>query len=56
MFFQMFGLALYSCLGLLAASACCVVSATGLVQGPLCLYNSSSGLTWGVPLKPVPNR
>uniref|UniRef100_A0A3P9QCB2 Uncharacterized protein n=1 Tax=Poecilia reticulata TaxID=8081 RepID=A0A3P9QCB2_POERE len=24
---------------------------TGLVQGPLCLYNSSSGLTWGVPLK-----
>ncbi|XP_032400891.1 transmembrane 4 L6 family member 5 [Xiphophorus hellerii] len=53
---QMFGVALYSCLGLLAASACCVVSATGLAQGPLCLYNSSSGLTWGVPLKPVPNR
>ncbi|XP_054884612.1 transmembrane 4 L6 family member 5-like [Poeciliopsis prolifica] len=52
---QMFGLVMYSCLGLLAASVCCVVSATGLVQGPLCLYNSSSGLTWGVPLKPVPD-
>uniref|UniRef100_A0A3B3TLQ4 Uncharacterized protein n=1 Tax=Poecilia latipinna TaxID=48699 RepID=A0A3B3TLQ4_9TELE len=51
LYFQMFGLALYSCLGLLAAAACCMVSATGLVQGPLCLYNSSSGLTWGVPLK-----
>uniref|UniRef100_A0A3Q2EBK7 Uncharacterized protein n=1 Tax=Cyprinodon variegatus TaxID=28743 RepID=A0A3Q2EBK7_CYPVA len=24
---------------------------SGLSQGPLCLYNSSSGLTWGVPLQ-----
>uniref|UniRef100_A0A3B5LXX3 Uncharacterized protein n=1 Tax=Xiphophorus couchianus TaxID=32473 RepID=A0A3B5LXX3_9TELE len=45
MFFQMFGVALYSCLGLLAASTCCVVSATGLAQGPLCLYNSPDVVT-----------
>uniref|UniRef100_A0A3B5AWR6 Transmembrane 4 L6 family member 5-like n=1 Tax=Stegastes partitus TaxID=144197 RepID=A0A3B5AWR6_9TELE len=41
---------LLSCVCLLAAAACCLVSATGLSQGPLCLYNSSSGPTWGVPL------
>uniref|UniRef100_A0A8C6KLS6 Si:dkey-83h2.3 n=1 Tax=Nothobranchius furzeri TaxID=105023 RepID=A0A8C6KLS6_NOTFU len=41
---------LYSLLGLLASCTCSLVSATGLSQGPLCLYNSSSGLTWGVPL------
>uniref|UniRef100_A0A672H636 Uncharacterized protein n=1 Tax=Salarias fasciatus TaxID=181472 RepID=A0A672H636_SALFA len=41
---------LYSCVCLLAAATCCLVSATGLSQGPLCLYNSSSGQVWGVPL------
>uniref|UniRef100_A0A4W6BVN6 Si:dkey-83h2.3 n=1 Tax=Lates calcarifer TaxID=8187 RepID=A0A4W6BVN6_LATCA len=41
---------LYSCVCLLAAGSCCVVSATGLSQGPLCLYNTTSGRTWGVPL------
>ncbi|KAM7398777.1 hypothetical protein PAMP_018088 [Pampus punctatissimus] len=44
---------MYSCVCLLAAGMCCLVSATGLVQGPLCLYNTSSGLDWGVPLKPT---
>uniref|UniRef100_A0A673C294 Si:dkey-83h2.3 n=1 Tax=Sphaeramia orbicularis TaxID=375764 RepID=A0A673C294_9TELE len=39
----------YSVLCLLAAGFCCLVSATGLVQGPLCLYESGSGPTWGVP-------
>lgn len=53
--FQMLCQALYSCVGLLAASSCSLVSATGLSQGPLCLYNSSSGLTWGVPLQPLPD-
>uniref|UniRef100_A0A3Q0SDW7 Uncharacterized protein n=1 Tax=Amphilophus citrinellus TaxID=61819 RepID=A0A3Q0SDW7_AMPCI len=42
---------LYSCVCLLSAASCCLVSATGLSQGPLCLYNSSSGPTWGVPLQ-----
>uniref|UniRef100_A0A3B3DNB4 Transmembrane 4 L6 family member 5-like n=1 Tax=Oryzias melastigma TaxID=30732 RepID=A0A3B3DNB4_ORYME len=42
---------IYSGLAFLAAAICCYVSATGLVQGPKCLYNTSSGLTWGVPLK-----
>uniref|UniRef100_A0A669B1E5 Uncharacterized protein n=1 Tax=Oreochromis niloticus TaxID=8128 RepID=A0A669B1E5_ORENI len=40
---------LYSCLCLLSAASCCLVSATGLSQGPRCLYNDSSGPTWGVP-------
>uniref|UniRef100_A0A3B4TLJ1 Si:dkey-83h2.3 n=1 Tax=Seriola dumerili TaxID=41447 RepID=A0A3B4TLJ1_SERDU len=43
----------YSCVCLLAAGSCCLVSATGLVQGPLCLYNTTTGTTWGVPLKPL---
>ncbi|XP_028275185.1 transmembrane 4 L6 family member 1 [Parambassis ranga] len=53
---QMLCQALYSCVCLLAAGSCCLVSATGLSQGPLCLYNTSSGATWGVPLQPVPDR
>uniref|UniRef100_A0A3P8U8E2 Si:dkey-83h2.3 n=1 Tax=Amphiprion percula TaxID=161767 RepID=A0A3P8U8E2_AMPPE len=48
--FQMLCQVLVSCACLLAAASCCLVSATGLSQGPLCLYNSSSGPTWGVPL------
>ncbi|KAM9820273.1 transmembrane 4 L6 family member 5 [Neosynchiropus ocellatus] len=49
---QMFCQVLYSsvCLGVSGLSG--LVSLTGLVYGPLCLYNSSSGPTWGVPLKP----
>uniref|UniRef100_A0A7N6AIH7 Uncharacterized protein n=1 Tax=Anabas testudineus TaxID=64144 RepID=A0A7N6AIH7_ANATE len=35
---------------LLGAFICCIFSVTGLVQGPLCLYNSTSGQIWGVPL------
>uniref|UniRef100_A0A3Q2ZSI6 Si:dkey-83h2.3 n=1 Tax=Kryptolebias marmoratus TaxID=37003 RepID=A0A3Q2ZSI6_KRYMA len=41
---------LYSCVGLLAAFICFLVSGTGLVNGPLCQYNSPSGPTWGAPL------
>uniref|UniRef100_A0A7N6B6S2 Uncharacterized protein n=1 Tax=Anabas testudineus TaxID=64144 RepID=A0A7N6B6S2_ANATE len=41
---------LYSCVALLGAFICCIFSVTGLVQGPLCLYNSTSGQIWGVPL------
>uniref|UniRef100_A0A8C7YZ78 Uncharacterized protein n=1 Tax=Oryzias sinensis TaxID=183150 RepID=A0A8C7YZ78_9TELE len=48
---QMLCQALYSGLAFLAAAGCCLVSTTGLIQGPMCLYNTSSGLTWGVPLK-----
>uniref|UniRef100_A0A8C2X124 Si:dkey-83h2.3 n=1 Tax=Cyclopterus lumpus TaxID=8103 RepID=A0A8C2X124_CYCLU len=40
---------MYSCVCLLAAGFCCLVSATGLSQGPLCLYNTTSTPTWGVP-------
>uniref|UniRef100_A0A3B4H4G8 Uncharacterized protein n=1 Tax=Pundamilia nyererei TaxID=303518 RepID=A0A3B4H4G8_9CICH len=46
---QMLCQLLYSCLCLLSAASCSLVSATGLSQGPLCLYNDSSGPTWGVP-------
>ncbi|XP_029699664.1 transmembrane 4 L6 family member 5-like [Takifugu rubripes] len=52
MLYQLF----QSALGLLAAAGCSVVSLTGLSQGPLCLYNSTSGLTWGVPLEPIPDH
>ncbi|XP_024297787.1 transmembrane 4 L6 family member 5 isoform X1 [Oncorhynchus tshawytscha] len=41
-----------SCVALAAAVFCCLVSATGLVQGPLCLHNSTQGLAWEMPLKP----
>ncbi|XP_039453898.1 transmembrane 4 L6 family member 5-like [Oreochromis aureus] len=44
---QMLCQLLYSCLCLLSAASCCLVSATGLSQGPRCLYNDSSGPTWG---------
>lgn len=53
---QMLCQLLYSCLCLLSAASCSLVSATGLSQGPLCLYNDSSGPTWGVPLQPLPGR
>ncbi|KAE8294754.1 Transmembrane 4 L6 family member 5 [Larimichthys crocea] len=52
---QMLCQVLYSCMCLLAAGSCCLVSATGLSQGPLCLYNTTSGQKWGVPLQPVPD-
>uniref|UniRef100_A0A3Q2ZSQ1 Si:dkey-83h2.3 n=1 Tax=Kryptolebias marmoratus TaxID=37003 RepID=A0A3Q2ZSQ1_KRYMA len=47
---QMLCQVLYSCVGLLAAFICFLVSGTGLVNGPLCQYNSPSGPTWGAPL------
>ncbi|XP_051255037.1 transmembrane 4 L6 family member 5 isoform X1 [Dicentrarchus labrax] len=53
---QMLRQVLYSCVCFLAAGICCLVSATGLSQGPLCLYNTTSGPTWGVPLQPLPDR
>ncbi|XP_034721541.1 transmembrane 4 L6 family member 4 [Etheostoma cragini] len=46
---------LLSCVCLFSAGLCCLVSLTALSQGPLCLYSDSSGPTWGVPLKPVPD-
>ncbi|XP_077467055.1 transmembrane 4 L6 family member 1 isoform X2 [Stigmatopora argus] len=53
---QMLRQALYSCACLLSSAFCCLVSMTGLVQGPLCLYNTTSGPAWGVPLKPTADR
>ncbi|XP_008307422.1 transmembrane 4 L6 family member 5 isoform X2 [Cynoglossus semilaevis] len=53
---QMLRQVLSSSLCLLAASICCLVSVTGLVQGPLCLYNATTGPTWDVPLKPDPDN
>ncbi|XP_078100698.1 transmembrane 4 L6 family member 1 isoform X1 [Sander vitreus] len=53
---QMFSWLLFSCVCLFSAGFCCLVSLTALSQGPLCLYNDSSGPTWGVPLKPDPGR
>ncbi|XP_061684415.1 transmembrane 4 L6 family member 5-like isoform X1 [Syngnathoides biaculeatus] len=47
---------LYSCACLMCSALCCLVSVTGLVQGPLCLYNVTGGAAWGVPLKPTPYR
>uniref|UniRef100_A0A8D3D4C5 Uncharacterized protein n=1 Tax=Scophthalmus maximus TaxID=52904 RepID=A0A8D3D4C5_SCOMX len=44
---QMMCQVLHSGVCLLAAGICCLVSATGLVQGPLCLYNTTTGPTWG---------
>ncbi|XP_029374084.1 transmembrane 4 L6 family member 1 isoform X2 [Echeneis naucrates] len=54
---QMLSQVLYSCMSLLASGCCCLVSATGLTQGPLCLYNLSNGTAmWGVPLRPLSER
>ncbi|XP_029026973.1 transmembrane 4 L6 family member 1-like isoform X2 [Betta splendens] len=53
---QMLCQVLYSCVSLLGAFICGVVSANGLANGPLCLYNSTHGQTWGVPLKPSPGE
>ncbi|XP_060903390.1 transmembrane 4 L6 family member 5 isoform X2 [Labrus mixtus] len=52
---QMLSQVFLSAVCLLAAGFCCLVSATGLSQGPLCLYNTTSGYTWGVPLQPQPD-
>uniref|UniRef100_A0A8C2AKV5 Si:dkey-83h2.3 n=1 Tax=Cyprinus carpio TaxID=7962 RepID=A0A8C2AKV5_CYPCA len=41
LFFCLLG---YTCLAILAAGLCFVVSGTGLVLGPLCLHNSTDGL------------
>lgn len=54
--FQMLCQLLQSLLGLLAAAGCSLVSFTGLSQGPLCLYQSPSGQSWGVPLQPIPDQ
>ncbi|XP_063762983.1 transmembrane 4 L6 family member 19 isoform X2 [Eleginops maclovinus] len=52
MFFQM----LFSGVCVLSAGFCSLVSATALTQGPLCLYNDTHTLTWGVPLQPLADR
>lgn len=54
--FQMLCQGAYSCVCLLAAGTCCLVSATGLTQGPLCLYNTTTGPAWGVPLRPLADK
>ncbi|KAK7881933.1 hypothetical protein WMY93_028107 [Mugilogobius chulae] len=53
---KMFSLILVSLVCSAVAGFSCLVSLTGLVQGPMCLYNSSSGETWGVPLRPTADR
>ncbi|XP_057207606.1 transmembrane 4 L6 family member 5 [Triplophysa rosa] len=50
---QMFCKFGYTCLALLAAGFCFMVSGTGLVLGPLCLHNGTQGLKWERPLKQV---
>uniref|UniRef100_A0A3P8XVY4 Uncharacterized protein n=1 Tax=Esox lucius TaxID=8010 RepID=A0A3P8XVY4_ESOLU len=37
-----------SCVALAAAAFSCLVSAIGLVHGPLCLHNGTQGLAWDV--------
>ncbi|TRY58075.1 hypothetical protein DNTS_022716 [Danionella cerebrum] len=41
----------YTCLAVLAAGLCFVLSGTGLALGPFCLHNETNGLNWGRPLK-----
>ncbi|XP_033933186.1 transmembrane 4 L6 family member 19 isoform X1 [Pseudochaenichthys georgianus] len=53
---QMFSQVLFSGVCVLSAGFCSLVSATALSQGPLCLYNDTHILTWGVPLQPLPDR
>nr|XP_040045206.1 transmembrane 4 L6 family member 19 isoform X2 [Gasterosteus aculeatus aculeatus] len=53
---QMLCQVVYSCVCLLAAGFCSLVSFTGLSQGPHCLYNTTSTPVWGVPLQPQPDR
>ncbi|KAM9318604.1 LOW QUALITY PROTEIN: transmembrane 4 L6 family member 1 [Pholidichthys leucotaenia] len=54
---QMLCQVLYACLCLRASGCCCLVSASGLTQGPLCLYNAFLGVLPGVsPLQPIPDR
>ncbi|XP_056295411.1 transmembrane 4 L6 family member 5 [Pseudoliparis swirei] len=53
---QMAGQLLSSCVCALAAGCCCLVSASGLSQGPLCLHNTTATPSWGVPLQPHPDR
>nr|XP_055051884.1 transmembrane 4 L6 family member 5 [Misgurnus anguillicaudatus] len=43
----------YTCLALVAAGFCFMVSGTGLALGPLCLHNGTKGLKWERPLKQV---
>ncbi|MFT7819143.1 transmembrane 4 L6 family member 5-like [Arapaima gigas] len=48
---EMLGQVCYSCLALMAAGFCFLVSSTGLVEGPLCLHNSTEGAVWDKPLQ-----
>ncbi|XP_051965514.1 transmembrane 4 L6 family member 5 [Xyrauchen texanus] len=43
----------YTCLALVAAGFCFMISGTGLALGPLCLHNGTEGLKWERPLKQV---
>ncbi|XP_046907898.1 transmembrane 4 L6 family member 1 [Hypomesus transpacificus] len=40
-----------SCVALTAAALCCLVSASALVHGPLCLHNSTQGQAWASPFR-----
>ncbi|XP_063060325.1 transmembrane 4 L6 family member 1 [Engraulis encrasicolus] len=42
----------YTCVAVAAAGFCFLTCGKGLVQGPLCLYNSTRGPTWGTPFFP----
>ncbi|XP_055082289.1 transmembrane 4 L6 family member 1-like [Periophthalmus magnuspinnatus] len=53
---KMLSMVLVSLVCLAAAAFSCLTSVTGLVQGPMCLYNATSGPTWGVPLGPTADR
>uniref|UniRef100_A0A8C9S279 Si:dkey-83h2.3 n=1 Tax=Scleropages formosus TaxID=113540 RepID=A0A8C9S279_SCLFO len=46
---QMLWLVGYSCIAMVAAGICFVTSSTGLVNGPLCLHNSTEGPVWDEP-------
>ncbi|XP_018603991.1 transmembrane 4 L6 family member 5 [Scleropages formosus] len=46
---EMLWLVGYSCIAMVAAGICFVTSSTGLVNGPLCLHNSTEGPVWDEP-------
>ncbi|XP_028320978.1 transmembrane 4 L6 family member 5 isoform X2 [Gouania willdenowi] len=53
---QMLTQLLLSCVVLLGSTSCCVLSGTAVSRGPLCLYTTSVGRVWDVPLQPRPNQ
>ncbi|XP_072547379.1 transmembrane 4 L6 family member 1 [Salminus brasiliensis] len=41
----------YSCVAVCATGFCFLLNMKGLINGPLCLHNTTEGLEWGRPLK-----